>query len=181
MITLIKYGVTKNLGDYNSERIDAEYQLSDTDCPNKAMANLKHFVNTGCVVKANEPSPKTTTETKVDEDVKLPETPVKTEEEKKPAQKVTKKAAKKTTKKATGKKVTPKANIVYSRDEKTHKDELSKILSEEFPNWKTELLAQAKALSGKLVGTDIYSFKGELLDSFKEAVTEGMTCDASDL
>ena len=147
------------------------------------MAKLKSFVSTGCIVEELKKveGEITTTEQKVNEDVVLPETteaPEPTKTNKKVAKKA--KVSKKVSKKVE-KKVTPKPNVVYSRDEKTHKDEMSKILSAEFPTWKTELLSQAKALSVAIVGTDIYNFKGELLESFTEAVIEGMNAPSEDL
>ena len=182
-ITEIKYGRTINTGDYNNEKIEATYVVAEGECPQGAMVKLKNFVNTGEYL--SEPKvAKTTTETKVDEDMVVTETPKKTEEEKKPAQKATKKAAKKVTKKATGRKaLTPKPDVVYTRESKAHKDEMAGILSEEFPNWKTEegMPAKAKALSTRLEGTPIYNHKGVLLDGFREAIIEGMTADSNDL
>ncbi len=176
-ITIIKYGKTVNTGDYNSERLDAEAELGEADCPVACMNSLKDFINGKQKDMSIPPKTKTTTEEKVNEDVVLKETPAKKDD--KPVKKVAKKAKKVSKKAATASK--PKPNVPYSRDEKTHKSTMSDILSEEFPNWKTELLTQAKALSGKLVGTDIYNFKGELLDTFREAIVEGMTADSSDL
>lgn len=164
MITLIKYGRTTNLQDYNSERIDAEYQLAEGENATIALANLKAFVTTGVI---QEEKKITTTEAKVKEDIKEVEVEVEVEESTVANKKVAKKATKKT--------ATPKPNIKYSREDKAHKTTLAEILDSEFPTWKKEMLSKAKEVSIALEGEDIYSPKGELLPSFKESVIEGMS------
>lgn len=180
MITEIKFGITKNTGDYNSERIDATYMVAEGENPNAAMVKLKSFVKNGAIElpKEEKKAPKTTTEKKVEEDIKAPApAPKETKEEKKAAkEKETKKAA---SKKATKKAVKKDEPIVYDREVKDHKKKMAAILNDEFPTWKkdSELSALAKGLSEKLVGTPIFDKKGNLLDGFVEAVREGMSTD----
>ncbi len=179
MITKITYGITRNLGDYNSERIDAEYQVAEGENPNAAMVKLKSFVQNGAVeVSApveEPPKPaKTKTEEKVEEDMDAGSTPEKPE--KKTTKKVAKKAASKKATKKAAKKDEP---ITYDRENKDHKKKMASVLNEHFPTWKkdAELGALAKELSGKLVGTPIFDKKGNLLDSFVDAVKDGMATE----
>lgn len=183
MITKIAYGITRNLGDYNSERIDAEYQVAEGENPNAAMVKLKTFVKTGAMQVESEPERQITsgpnpTEEKVTEDIERGSAPTEriTKEEKEEVKKkATKKASKKTTKKA-AKKDEP---IKYDREQKDHKKKMAAVLNEHFPTWKkdAELGALAKGLSEKLVGVPIFDKKGNLLDSFVEAVKDGMATD----
>lgn len=44
IIKTISYGFTKNLGNYQSERLDATIELEDLDTPEHALEQLKQFV-----------------------------------------------------------------------------------------------------------------------------------------
>ena len=183
MITKITYGVTNNLGDYNSERIDAEYMLSEGENPNAAMVKLKAFVKTGCIElgEANDTKPSENrlpvndnTDTDSDKSDTLADSEPK-EEVKEEAPK--KKAKKKATKKAPAKKVA-KPNVVFDYENKEHKKAMAGVLREvsEFKGKDSapEVLAKAKEVTQDMIGKDMYSPKGELLDTFKELVQEAM-------
>lgn len=165
MITVIKYGTTKNLGDYNSERLDVEYALAETECPVEAFGKVKTFVDGA--LDGNLEAPK--------------------KEEKKPAKK---KAAKKAAKKEEVKEEAPvkeevkeepkkekkpaakKAKTIpYNREEKTHKQTMAKLLNEVKPDWKDDK-ESAKNASVKLNGVEFMDNKGNVLDTFKEALKE---------
>jgi hypothetical protein len=64
----------------------------------------------------------------------------------------------------------------YSRANETHKSMMAEALNEHFPEWKktAEGKAKAKKLSQTLDGTEFLDGDGEILESFIEAMTEGM-------
>ncbi len=176
-ITLIKYGITKNLGNYESERIDAEYQVGEGQCAMEAMIELKAFVNSGVVPSPKKEEPKK--EEEVKEEPKKEEE-VKEEPKKEEPKKTTKKKVepKKEEVKEEPKKTTKKPKeIPYSRKEKTHKAILATVLGDKFPTWKqdAELKARALETSQALEGVPVMDNKGTMLPSFLDKVVELMS------
>jgi hypothetical protein len=90
-------------------------------------------------------------------------------EEEKEEEVATPKAAK------AGKKFKAKTST-YSRANETHKSMMADALNEHFPDWKktAEGKAKAKKLSQTLDGAEFLDGDGEILESFIEAMTEGM-------
>lgn len=76
-ISIIKFGLTKNTGNYESERIDAEYQVAEGECPVEAMEKLKKFVATGTMEEApkKEEKPKKKAPAKKKEEAPKKEAP----------------------------------------------------------------------------------------------------------
>lgn len=72
---------------------------------------------------------------------------------------------KKTTTKKVKVKYTP-----YDRSLDVHKKEFAKVLDENFPEWRKKYLAEAKDLSIQMEGEDFMDSRGEVLDTFKEAM-----------
>lgn len=170
MITLIKYGITKNLGDYNSERVDAEYQLGEGESAVEAMVKLKAFVHTGKYDEV-ESAPKKVQEVvettpKEEPVVSEPiEEPTK-EEPKAEKKKVVKKAPKEVTIKDTSKNI--KA-VMYDRTIKAHTTIVQEIIESVYPNWKTDAVVKPKALeaSKSMHGKPFLHLNGTPLESFK--------------
>ena len=66
----------------------------------------------------------------------------------------------------------------YDRDNKEHKGELSKILHANFEGWNkkgSDTKKRAGEVSLALVGEDLLDANGDVLDSFSQAVIDGMT------
>lgn len=170
MITLIKYGLTKNLGDYNSERIDAEYQLSEGESAVEAMEKLKKFVKEGTI---EEPKIAVEEPAKVEEP-KVEEKPKKKATKKAPAKnkEVEEKPVEEKPKKA---KALPKYEA-YNRDLSDHKKAMGVLLDEVCPEWRNneDLKAKAGGLSRDLNGHDFRDKKGKVVDDFKAAVIKEM-------
>lgn len=166
MITLIKYGKTINTGDYNSERIDAEYQVGEGECAVEAMKKLKHFVNTG---EYNKPEKLVAKADKVEEK-KVEEAPV---EEKKPAKK-------KTTKKKPAKKVVKEVKpevVNYNREDKSHKKILGDTLKKYNENWKAEAKDECVAFSKDLEGKPFLDAKGVILSEVEKQIQDLLSED----
>lgn len=170
-ITLIKFGRTTNLQDYNSERVDAEYQLGEGECPEKAMSKLKDFVNTGKFreeeVAEEKPVKKATK--KVSKKVEEPKEEEVVEEkvEEKPEKKVTKK-------KVTKKKPAEKKPKVTTYDRELANKPHQKLLAAEFrthdPEWKKNHKEECQEFSKNMQGKDFLDHKGNILESVKEEI-----------
>ena len=86
---------------------------------------------------------------------------------------------KKATKKKAKKKEEPKGpvpSVKYDRSKQEHKDEMAKALNQHVARWKTtdEGKKKARELSEKLVGEYIFDSEGNIVDSFIQAVKDGM-------
>lgn len=66
--------------------------------------------------------------------------------------------------------------VAYDREVKAHKKEFGGLLHEHFEGWKEDddLKAKAKEVSATLTGKDFMDAKGNVLDSFVEALKEEM-------
>ena len=166
--TNIKYSKTICPADYSPEVIEVHATLDSSDNLQECAAKLKSEVTaalTGKAVKVVVVAKK-----KVDE-------PTETEEET-PAP-VKKKASKKTTKKAPAK----KKNIAYDRDVEAHKTAFGGLALEIEPTWQTvpEMKVKVKQMSVSMAGKPMYSGEGDILESFKTELAEGLAAGEDDL
>lgn len=196
-IVEIRYDRTKNLGDYNSEKLGATATLSPTDNPNKCILELKAFVNGVGSIDVSENSPHV--EIKDEEPIKIELAPApvavligengqKLHGNSKAAKEVngTKKKEKVEIKVAEVKKVeapveekkveapAPKKQVAatkYDRNNDLHKKILSEMLDVKFKNWKANP-SKAKQVSIDLDGSDFLDAEGRPMKEFIE-ILEG--------
>ena len=186
MITELRYGLTMNReGKVFSEKAEAVYLLSEKENEAEAFESLKSFVKTGLEGKA-QPVKKVKMEdveevieggkivTKDGEVHDAATTDIEHKEDKKTTKKKTTK--KKKTSKKVSKKVAAPKTVTYDRTVDAHKKELGMLLTANCPDWKAtaESKAKAKGLSEHLQGEDFLDDKGDVLESFVEAIVQGM-------
>ena len=189
-ITEISYLRRVNLGNYEHTEISATSVVNEGQDPDKIgealkqqvekLLGLRDSVDFSLVeevtedgnLKMKDGSVKEVTEnTEIVHEEKKEEP----KEEEKP--KTTKKKA--TKKKVSKKKEEPKGpvpSVKYDRTKQEHKDEMAKALNQHVAKWKTtdEGKKKARELSEKLVGEYIFDSEGNIVDSFIQAVKDGM-------
>jgi len=168
-VTKINYGLTVKIGDdYHKAHLEADLFPGDdySKAKSELMAEVAAMVKAidGAVVTTEPTSPEETPEKKT----RAKRGTAKKEDDK-PVEKKTRSRAKKV--------------VVYDRDNKDHKKELSATLHEVAPGWNkdADLKAKAGELSKSLVGSDLLGTDGNVLDSFKDAVKEGMVGEGDGL
>jgi len=176
MIVEIKYTRRINKGDYNSEEYTVGYAVNETECPAKAMQNLKLFVedahNGKLTVKEEDIKEVAAEITKENGEVRDSEM-VNIDHGEEPKKAEPKK--KKTTKKKVVKKAEP-TNIKYDRNKEEHKKLFASVVTKEFPGWlkDNDLRSKAATTSKALEGSDMLRPDGSVMDEFVELVVESM-------
>jgi hypothetical protein len=154
----LTYGKTKNLGDYNSEKVEITYQIAEDDDVYECFETIRNLVEGGFQKPlvsgdtlnskgALNPVKSTAAKAKVANKEEAPKEESKKEEVKKDdkkAEKEAEKAAKAEEKAAT--KAAAKVTI-YDRENGLHKKKLASVLTEQYPSWKTDESLKKNALS----------------------------------
>ena len=169
-VITIEFSKTVQVADYSPETTKMVANLEEGDCPVTSLGILKSLVS-GIKEEAPQLELKLVKEAPKKEEVKVEEVKEEVVEE-------VKEAPVKKAKKVVKKKVVKKAKTVaYDRDLKQHKELMGSLLTEVAPEWKIKgSTAKAKALesSKSLAGEAFLDAKGEILESFRTALTEKM-------
>lgn len=164
-ITEVKLGQTKNLGSYESERIDLTAALEEGDDVLEVLADLRRVIEGKEPLLTSKVIEKVVEEKAPVKEVKGSEEPVK--EEPTPEKK---KAA---PKKETGTKKKAKAQP-YDRELPLHRQLMGETLDEVFADWRSndEIGKKARTASREFVGKDFLDSDGKVVDSFKAELKE---------
>jgi DNA-binding protein H-NS len=158
-VKLVSYLKRKNLGNYEHEQIRLVAELEKGDTVSETISFLKEeaekhlgqsveTVNSDFETKKAHTTESPKSEMVAEQDVAKP-----------------KKASKKSPK---------NKNVPYSRDITLHTDLVKGLFTKHFPNWRKDLLVQAKQASIDLVGTDLLDEEGNVLESFEKILVEKM-------
>jgi hypothetical protein len=189
----IRFKKTWNLGNYESETLEAACQLTEGECAVTAKEELIAFVK-GETVK-EQPAPTQAVETeqpkKAEKKVaakKEKAPPVKTEspvvDEAQPVKEdavvvapavepVVEEVKEEAAPKAKKEKKFKAVATPYNRENDLHKKLLGELLDKSYPTWKKDP-SKAKAASQLLAGKDFLDTEGKVIESFKSALAEAM-------
>lgn len=170
----VKFGITKNLGDFNSERIDFASIVEEGECPLEVLAILKELV------KGNKPA-SIKAEAITIAETKAPKEEVKVEKEEVVEEEAPAKEEKPVKKNAPAKKTAtaPKKtkDVPYDRTIQTHKKLLGELFDEIAPDWRKDADIKPKAIEASktlLIGEGFLDAKGNIVESFKSKAKKAL-------
>lgn len=146
-ITKITYTERKNLGNYEHSEITTEAEVFEGESAEMVLADLKSFTRDGLYGPEQLPLVPQVGMSEKKEEIDSPQKEKKTKKKKK--------------------------EIAYSREDAIHKKIFVETLSTLFPEWKKNA-DKAKSVSISLEGEEFISDNLEVLESFKNKLTEAM-------
>ena len=191
----LSYSRTKNLGDFNSEKVELTYELGenedvyeavklvkDTVCKALGITNDKHLEPysdkpAATATAVEKKTPATATKKKETPAAVTAATEPKQEETKTEEAQAQATETKEVAPTATAKRNIAKVkNTVYNRNNEEHKRLLSAFLDKAFPTWKSkDSIKKASEISSKLSEKeDFLDGEGVILESYKQKFLDGL-------
>jgi hypothetical protein len=187
-VTELVYGYTKNMGNYESEKIEVRTQLDENEKPLEVLSEMKEFVKNGTDFSpkteklAEEKAVENKTEKPLEPQVsdEKPKAPKKTKakkttEEEAPAEEKAEEEAKAPAKEEEKTKKFREKSTPYDRTNELHKKFFGQILDGLVPGWrqdKGEKKAKCVKISQELNGQAFLDSEGLVLPEFKAKMTE---------